>query len=272
MRPLKTQYYTRIDSESSARAIVPLIMELVRPKSVIDVGCGTGVWLSVFKEHGVADIWGVDGEHITEEMLQISGKRFTPVNLELPFSMNRMFDLVVSLEVAEHLSSRSARTFVDTLTGLGPVVLFSAAVPHQGYAAPDFHVNEQWPEYWANLFYDKGYVGIDCIRSKVWYSEDVQWWYAQNVIVFAAQDHMQDWPSLKEEFGSSNTPPLSIVHPRLYLKLVAQVESPDFRLIQRVSDMVPRRIKKILRAAVVRVCGRALEGRAEHAQQRTRHK
>ena len=46
--------------------------------------------------------------------------------------MDRKFDLVVSLEVAEHLPSECAETFVDSLTGLGPIVLFSAAIPHQG--------------------------------------------------------------------------------------------------------------------------------------------
>jgi ribosomal protein L11 methylase PrmA len=45
-------------TRSSAEVIVPLVLEVVKARSVIDVGCGTGEWLSVFKEHGVEDIWG----------------------------------------------------------------------------------------------------------------------------------------------------------------------------------------------------------------------
>jgi hypothetical protein len=54
------------------------------------------------------------------------------VDLERPFQLKRKFDLVVSLEVAEHRPAHCAEDFVSTLTGLGSVVLFSAAAPHQG--------------------------------------------------------------------------------------------------------------------------------------------
>ena len=58
-----------------------------------------------------------------------------------------MFDLVVSLEVAEHLPKECADIFVDSLVRLGPIILFSAAIPQAGGTC---HINEQWPEYWRN--------------------------------------------------------------------------------------------------------------------------
>jgi hypothetical protein len=45
----------------SAEVVVPMVMELVRPLSVTDLGCGLGTWLSVFREAGVEDVLGVDG-------------------------------------------------------------------------------------------------------------------------------------------------------------------------------------------------------------------
>jgi hypothetical protein len=96
--------------------------------------------------------WGVDGEYVNIKTLAIPEERFIPYDLKRPYRIDRAFDLVVSLEVAEHLPADCAETLVDSLTGLGSVVLFSAAIPYQG---GEHHINEQWPEYWIRLFHSK---------------------------------------------------------------------------------------------------------------------
>ena len=101
----------------SAREIVPLVLELIRPRSVIDVGCGVGAWLSVFRERGVYDIWGVDDHWVDRKQLQIPEERLQSHDLKKPFRMDRQFDLVVALEVAEHLPEACAETFLRSLTG-----------------------------------------------------------------------------------------------------------------------------------------------------------
>jgi ubiquinone/menaquinone biosynthesis C-methylase UbiE len=78
----------------SARAIVPLVLELIDPRSVIDVGCGIGIWLSVFKEHSVSDILGIDGDYVNREMLEIPTERFLAYDLTEPLEIGRQFDLV----------------------------------------------------------------------------------------------------------------------------------------------------------------------------------
>ncbi|HQR42451.1 MAG TPA: hypothetical protein PLX97_07195, partial [Gemmatales bacterium] len=45
-------------SLSSAQAIVPLVIDLVKPVSVIDIGCGIGTWLRAFADLGVCDYLG----------------------------------------------------------------------------------------------------------------------------------------------------------------------------------------------------------------------
>ena len=62
---------------SSAEILVPLVMDLVGPRSVIDVGCGIGDWLAVFSEHGVADVVGVDGAYVDTSLLQIADELFS---------------------------------------------------------------------------------------------------------------------------------------------------------------------------------------------------
>jgi SAM-dependent methyltransferase len=190
---------------------------MIRPRHVIDVGCGFGTWLSVFREHDIDDVFGVDGDYVDKSKLEIPEDRYLSFDLRKPLRMNRQFDMVLSLEVAEHLPEECAETFVDSLTRLGPAILFSAAVPFQGGT---HHVNEQWPEYWVRYFQEKGYVAIDCLRRKIWQNDDVAWWYAQNILVFATRKHLEEQPLLKKEYEFTGTSQLSIVHPKRYLEWV----------------------------------------------------
>lgn len=203
-----------IDSLKSAKYIVPLVLELIQPKSVVDVGCGTGEFLRIFKKKGVKDILGIDGEWVNKKKLRIPENYFLLANLEKPLKIDKKFDLVVSLEVAEHIPEKSAKTFIETLTNLGSVILFSAAIPFQGGT---HHVNEQWPEYWTKLFEEKGYFPIDCIRRKIWNIDEVSSWYAQNILLFVKKDYLERNKILQKEFEQTSKSFLSIVHPKLYL-------------------------------------------------------
>jgi SAM-dependent methyltransferase len=199
-------------SRRSAREIVPLVLEFIQPKSVVDVGCGLGSWLSVFKELGIGECLGIDGDYVNTDRLEISREEFQPFALDTSLKLDRTFDLVVSLEVAEHLPPESARTFIATLTDLGSVVLFSAAIPLQGGTN---HVNEQWPGYWAHLFQERGYLAIDCLRKKIWNNENVEPWYAQNILVFVKHNCLEHYPLLARESKQTNMSELAMVHPRI---------------------------------------------------------
>ena len=50
-----------INTGSSAVAITDLVFKYLNPTSVIDVGCGTGVFLEEFEKRGVDTIPGLDG-------------------------------------------------------------------------------------------------------------------------------------------------------------------------------------------------------------------
>ena len=112
--------------------MVPLVLQLLPVRSVVDVGCGDGSWLVVFRKLGVKEILGIDGEYVDPGLLQIPQDCFQAFDLAKPFSLGRVFDLAVSLEVAEHLPAECAPGFVECLTRLAPSVLFSAAIPFQG--------------------------------------------------------------------------------------------------------------------------------------------
>ena len=169
-------------TRESAHVVVPLVYELVRPASVLDVGCATGTWLSAWTNAGVADVLGVDGDYVDRTALEIPLGNFAPVDLQQPFSLGRRFDLVQTLEVAEHLDEERADGFVDSLVRHGDVILFSAAIPGQGGT---HHVNEQWPSYWAKKFEKAGYTAYDVVRPRIWSDPRVQVWYRQNMLLFA---------------------------------------------------------------------------------------
>jgi len=96
---------------------------------------------------------------------------------------------------------------------LAPLVLFSAAIPFQG---GEHHVNEQWLDRWAALFQKHGYVPIDSIRKRVWQDDSVEWWYAQNTLLFAQAGLIENNASLKAEFEKTIPNQLCLVHPRQY--------------------------------------------------------
>src|SRR5262245_52175926 len=78
-------------AERSARAVVPLVMNRFRPKSVVDIGCGSGAWLQVFHEHGVPEVLGVDGPYVQQASLRIPEDRFVRHDLSRPFRIDREF-------------------------------------------------------------------------------------------------------------------------------------------------------------------------------------
>jgi len=199
-------------STRSARRIVPLVARLVRPRSVVDVGCGTGGWLGAFRDAGVTDIFGIDGPWVEPRKLAIAAEHFSSRDLRAPFQLERQFDLAISLEVAEHLPAASADGFVASVAALAPVILFSAAIPGQRGA---HHVNEQWPDYWLRRFEAKGFTAIDCIRPAFWDDPDVEFWYAQNAFLLVRAQRL---PELPELAGLDRAPRqmLRAVHPRLW--------------------------------------------------------
>ena len=211
-------YYDGIRNGSlgSAEIMVPLVLKLLPVRSVVDVGCGEGAWLAAFRKLGVDDVFGLDGEYIADSVLQIPRDRFQAFDLSKPFALGRTFDLAISLEVAEHLPADSAAGFVKSLARLAPAILFSAAIPFQG---GNHHINEQWPDKWAALFLQHDYHLVDCIRKRVWQNEAVEFWYAQNTLLFVRADLLESNAALKAESERTNPDQLCLVHPRQYLSL-----------------------------------------------------
>ena len=192
----------------SARVIVPIVVKLLRPRSVIDIGCGRGAWLRAFEENGVEQVWGVDGHYVDRSKLLVHPTKFLQIDLRRPFRIEERYDLALCLEVAEHLTSKTGRNLVRTLTGLAPIILFSAAIPGQG---GNCHINEQWPSYWMSLFAEHAFLRLDPIRQHIWNDPRVEWWYRQNIFLYASRQAISESPRLQAEERAAQA--LECIHP-----------------------------------------------------------
>jgi SAM-dependent methyltransferase len=171
----------------SAEQVVPLLKAVLPINSVADFGCGEGAWLSAWRRAG-ASVMGVDGPHVDRHRLMINPDEFHSADLSNPIGLGQRYDLVQSLEVAEHLPGDRAADFIGTLTAHGPLVMFSAAVPGQG---GEHHVNEQPLEYWRERFRARGYVAIDYIRPLATANRQIQCWYRFNIVLYAEERHLE---------------------------------------------------------------------------------
>ena len=187
-------FYTYIDAGSrrSARAVAALLLPEMRIGSLLDVGAGHGAWAAEWMAAGVGDVLAIDGDYVRRDQLAIPAQCFRAHDLTTPVDLKRKFDLVQTLEVAEHLPADKAELFVDNLVRHGDVILFSAAVPHQG---GEHHVNEQPPEYWRQKFGARDYEPFDFVRPAVAGRAEVMPWYRFNTFLYAnraGQERLSD--------------------------------------------------------------------------------
>lgn len=200
----------------SAKAIVPIVLKYVKIKSVVDFGCGLGTWLRVCQENGILDILGIDGSYIDEKKLYIDKKHFRSEDLNKNIKLNKIFDLAISLEVAEHIEEEKSDIYINNLTKSSNIILFSAAIPGQADEKIG-HINEQWPKYWQDKFSKKGFIMLDFIRPKIFNNSQIDWWYRQNIFLLINK-------KLKEEKVFKNlaiyNDELKIVHQSIINKLI----------------------------------------------------
>jgi SAM-dependent methyltransferase len=227
---------------SAARQILPFLLKLKTTNSILDIGCGIGTWLAVAKELGVKEVLGVDGVDLNDDELKIPAQNFIKQDLTTPIVLNKKFDLLLCLEVAEHLPGEYAKTLIDTLTLHSDFIIFSAAIPGQG---GQNHLNEQWPDYWQNLFLNKGYYPSELLINTFWNNDDVEWWYRQNILIYAPKEVLS-----RLDLPVSNTIK-SIIHPELFKEKLQLIDKLNGVIEQEVwkptfKSALKRLIKSII--------------------------
>lgn len=230
----------------AALRTVPYVLNVIQPGSVVDVGCATGEFLAAFRKYGVEDILGIDGAYVRRDLLVIPQDNFLSFDLNRPFTLDHTYDLAICLEVAEHLLPQSAADFIASLTLLASIILFSAAIPYQG---GDGHLNEQWPEYWADLFKQHSFVPVDALRQGIWLDSEIPIPYRQNMLFFCKEEALAGNEKLTQAYQLTNPNALSAVHPEMYLARIHVFNTIYSRILRYIfTHIIPLgRVKRWIR-------------------------
>ena len=222
-------FYRSIKDSSylSALNIAPIVIDLIHPKTMVDIGCGVGTWTRAFRDLGV-DAYGVDGDYVDKSQLMIDEKFFLPWNLENRFDLTQKFDLAITIEVAEHLTPARAETFVEDLTKSSDVILFSAAISGQGGTN---HINEQFQDYWKKIFEKYGFVAIDYLRPKIWNNDRIGVYHRQNIFFYVRLSELFKYPRLMKYYlDHQEDQIMNIVHPVLFIMRTQQFNNAILRV------------------------------------------
>lgn len=204
-----------IHNTTAANIILPKVFSMFKVESVLDVGCGIGTWLSVCKDLGILNVRGIDGSNVDLDLLRkyLDLDKFTSLDLNQPFQLDKRYDLSICLEVAEHLNPESSINLVKSLVRHSDVILFSAAIPGQG---GQNHLNEQTPEYWERLFQEHDFRFVDCIRPLIWNDSKIDFWYKQNIFLVLKNSGNLVIPNYPDPFHR--------IHPDLLIQKNKQIE------------------------------------------------
>lgn len=148
--------YNLADSRPQAEWLAPRLAQALNIKSCVDIGCATGHWVSAFLKAGV-DAIGVEGSVSAKSQLLCPADRVTFADLREPLTLPaKKVDLVMSIEVAEHIEPKFVDQYLANITRFNPGLIFiTAATPGQG---GHYHVNEQPFSYWIDQFRKLGYA------------------------------------------------------------------------------------------------------------------
>ena len=130
------------------------MLDRFRPASVLDIGCGLGTYLKRFREWGVTELVGVEAQDMGAEF-SVPGALMVH-DLVRPLDLRRHFDLVICVEVFEHVSETYEDVVLDSIASHAKdLILFSGAQPVQPGIG---HVNLRSTSYWVKKWRDRGWV------------------------------------------------------------------------------------------------------------------
>lgn len=137
--------------------IAQKIADDLHPRTVLDAGCAMGHLVAALRDLGV-EAYGVDISKYAISKVREDIRPFCKVGSltePLPAGLPDRYDLVVTVEVLEHLYEDEGRQAIRNLCQLTDKVLFTSTP--DDFTEPT-HVNVQQREYWCRAFFENGFM------------------------------------------------------------------------------------------------------------------
>ncbi len=132
------------------------IIENFQPKTVLDAGCACGYLVETLRKRGV-EAYGID---VSEYAVGMATEEIRPylnvqsVTERLTEKFPQKFDLVITIEVLEHLFPEDGARAIRLLCSYADTVIFTSTPTD---IEDKTHVNVQQKEYWAKLFAENSF-------------------------------------------------------------------------------------------------------------------
>jgi SAM-dependent methyltransferase len=155
-----------------------------RPASVLQIGCGSGAYLKYFASQGTRRIRGVDGAEGRSRYLQLD--EYAQVDLGKPFELAENFDLVICVEVIEHIPAQSEHTLISSIARHARErIVFSGARAEKPGGG---HIDCRPISHWLDLFASAGWYPC-LLDSLALRSLSTFPWFRGNLVVLRRDGH-----------------------------------------------------------------------------------
>lgn len=153
--------YTRAHAEHWGRFFGTIADELIclfRPARVFDAGCAHGFLVEALRDRGV-EAWGRDISDYAISQVRADIRSHCSVG-NLTDKIEGHYDLVVCIEVLEHMPEPEAERAIVNMTSVTDRIVFSSSP--DDFAEPT-HVNVKPAMYWLDLFAANGFSALPTV-------------------------------------------------------------------------------------------------------------
>jgi SAM-dependent methyltransferase len=188
----------RVDAmeRTSARVMTDTIFTGLRPSSVLDLGAGPCTHANLLSGYG-CEVTVVDGSIYAADFAD-PGVRFIHADLTRPLDLQQTFDVVLCLEVIEHLPEEAETVLLETMVGhTAQWLVATASSPGQ---KGRHHINMKPLSYWIEKIKDLGLIHESRLVTQwreSWNAQNVLDYFINNLMIFSRKGN----PKMETKIG-----------------------------------------------------------------------
>ena len=163
------------------------IIEEFNPKTFLDVGCAFGYLVAALRDRGV-EAYGIDISEFAISQVREDIKPYCKAWSALdgiPDDFPSKYDLLSTIEVAEHLYPDDGEIFIRNICKLSDRIIFSSSPDEEEEVT---HFNVQPAEYWVMKFFDNDFFN-DYTKKPIFISPQCLYFHKASNIRKVIEDY-----------------------------------------------------------------------------------